>query len=125
MPEYSVFFDERNESKRIQVLKVYDVAYARSCYEEMDENALDFLANSLGFECLVDDEGVAFSFEDVEEEAREDGNLLSFFVVIEQTGKGRNPVYVSPDWPSAEKFAKDRLSGPLGIQFPSNRIAGN
>jgi hypothetical protein len=42
--------------------------------------------------------------------AREDGNMLSFFVVSEATGDSSKGVYVSPDWPSAEAFAKSRVT---------------
>ena len=35
MPQESIYFDEQTESKRVQVLKVYDAAYTRSCFEEM------------------------------------------------------------------------------------------
>ena len=44
------------------------------------------------------------------EQAREDGNLLSFFIVNETVGPHRESLYVSPDWPSAEAFAKERLA---------------
>jgi hypothetical protein len=43
------------------------------------------------------------------EAAREDGNLLSFFVLNEANGNVSESVYVSPDWPSAEAFAKKRI----------------
>jgi hypothetical protein len=44
------------------------------------------------------------------EHAREDGNLLSFFIVNETNGRHSESLYVSPDWPSAESYAKQRLS---------------
>jgi hypothetical protein len=50
------------------------------------------------------------AWEDIEEDAREDGNILSFFVVTEKRNGDEKPVYVSPDWPSAEIFAKSRLA---------------
>jgi hypothetical protein len=44
------------------------------------------------------------------EAAREDGNQLSFFVVIESDGKSSEYLDVSPDWPSAETFANKRIA---------------
>ena len=41
MPQLSIFLDKRTESKRVQVLKVYDAAYAHSCFDEMDEDAVE------------------------------------------------------------------------------------
>jgi hypothetical protein len=111
MPEQSIYFDEQKGSKRVQVLKVYDSAYARSCFEEMSDDALSVLSKSLDLASKYDaGEPLAdLAWEDVEEDAREDGNVLSFFVVIEETGDRRTPIYVSPDWPSAENFAKKRF----------------
>jgi hypothetical protein len=42
--------------------------------------------------------------------AREDGNLLSFFIVSEASGNASELLYVSADWPSAETFAKERIA---------------
>jgi hypothetical protein len=50
-----------------------------------------------------------FLWEELLEAAREDGNLLSFFVVNEAKGNVSESIYVSPDWPSAEAFAKKRI----------------
>jgi hypothetical protein len=46
MPQQSIYLDERTESNRVQVLKVYDRVFARSCFDEMDEPALAFLSAS-------------------------------------------------------------------------------
>lgn len=112
MPEQTIYFDERTESKRVQVLKTYDASYARSCFDEMYQDALSFLCNSLDLESKYElTEPVGdLVWEDVEKEAREDGNVLSFFVVVEETGDRPRPLYVSPDWPSAEAFAKRHLA---------------
>lgn len=111
MPQQSIYFDERTESKRVQVLKVYDAAYARSCFDEMDEDALAFLSKSLDLPSKYEltETGSEVAWEDVAEEAREDGNQLSFFVVVEERDNQPEPIYVSPDWPSAETFANTRL----------------
>src|SRR4051812_48301881 len=72
MPRESVFFDEPTEAKRVRVLKVYDAAYARACFEEMGEDALAFLSKSLdlGSKYELADSGSDVAWEDVEEEAR-------------------------------------------------------
>jgi hypothetical protein len=112
MPQQTTYFDERTESKRVQVLKTYDASYARSCFDEMDQDALSFLSSSFDLESKYEmTEPVGdLVWEDVEEEAREDRNVFSFFVVIEETGGRARPLYVSPDWPSAEAFAKRHLA---------------
>jgi hypothetical protein len=46
--------------------------------------------------------------------AREDGNLLSFFVVTTSTGRTSASVYVSPDWPSAEAVTKSLIGAASG-----------
>lgn len=111
MPRESVFFDERTDAKRVRVLKVYDAAYARACFDEMGEDALAFLSKSLdlGSKYELAETGLELAWEDVAEEAREDGNQLSFFVVLEEKDNHSQPIYVSPDWPSAERFASTRL----------------
>jgi hypothetical protein len=98
------------------VLKVYDAAYARSCFDEMDQNALAFLSESLdlGSKYELAEPVTGPTWEDLEDEAREDGNLLSFFVVMSEKDHQPRPVYVSADWPSAETFAK-RLTDKAGV----------
>jgi len=116
MPQQTVFLDKTTDAKRVQVLKVYDATYARSCFDEMDEDALAFLSESLdlGSKYELTEPVTDPTWEDLEEEAREDGNLLSFFVVISETAHQPRPVYVSADWPSAETFAK-RLTNNNGM----------
>ena len=86
----------------------------------MDEEAQQRLWESLkpeetydpsGLPSLGDPEGEgeAFLWDELLESAREDGNLLSFFIVTETVGRHTESLYVSPDWPSAESFAKGRL----------------
>jgi hypothetical protein len=112
MPQQSIYLDEQTKSTWVQVLKVYDSVYARSCFDEMDEPALAFLSASLRLANKYDrvEPAIQVAWEDVEEDAREDGNLFSFFVVTEKRNGNEKPVYVSPDWPSAEIFAKSRLA---------------
>jgi hypothetical protein len=44
------------------------------------------------------------------ESAREYGQEVSFFIVNETRDRRSESVWVSPDWPSAESFAKQRLA---------------
>jgi len=117
MPQQTVFFDERTDAKRVRVLKVYDAAYARSCFDEMNEEELAFLSKSLDLESNYDlpNPPVTLQWEDVEGEAREDGNLLSFFVVLEESGAISRPAFVSPDWPTSEAFARKSLVDPQDL----------
>lgn len=121
MPKQEVFFEQSAAGTRIEVLKSYDQSYAREAFSEMDEDALQALWAALKPEDIYDaaglpalndpaGEGEAFLWDELLEQAREDGNVLSFFIV-HQTVNGRSEdLYVSPDWPSAEAFAKQRLA---------------
>ncbi len=103
---------------RIEVLKSYDRAFARDAFGQMDESALAFLIRSLDpngddltLEIQTDGTDVAdLVWEEMEQSAREDWNAFSYFVVLERTSGKLKALYVSPDWPSAESFAKQRLA---------------
>lgn len=118
MPRQEVYFEQKTGERRVEVLKVYDRSYAREAFANMDEVAQKYLWNSLGINEKHDAEdlppidgpaGEDFLWEELLEESREDGNLLSFFVVNEVKGTVSESLYVSPDWPSAQAFAKQRL----------------
>ncbi|HMH16189.1 MAG TPA: hypothetical protein VK578_24040 [Edaphobacter sp.] len=118
MPKQEVFFEQQAGERRVEVLKTYDRGYAREAFDNMDEAAQLHLRNSLAIEETydpadvppVDDPGNAdFLWDEVLDSARESGNLLSFFVVNEDKGDSSESLYVSPDWPSAEAFAKQRI----------------
>lgn len=115
MPKQEVVFEQKTEDRHIEVLKVYDQAYTREAFGNMVETAREFLWNSLGIAENYDAADVPpindpgsedFLWDELVESAREDGNLLSFFVVNEYS----ESVYVSPDWQSAANFAKNRLA---------------
>jgi hypothetical protein len=119
MPPQEVFFEQKSGDRRIEVLKVYERSYAREAFGNMDEAARKFLWNALGINDTYDAADVPpidspaaedFLWEELLDAAREDGNLLSFFVVNEAKGRISESLYVSPDWPSAEAFAKRRLA---------------
>jgi hypothetical protein len=122
MPQQELFLREEAAGRVIEVLKTYDPAYAREVFEEMDDDAQSTLWNSLEIEHNYDSTDLPsptdpnrpdFLWDELMDSAREDvrldPNLRSFFVVNETRGKSPQSLYVSPDWPSAEKFAKNRL----------------
>jgi len=118
MPNQEVFFEQTSGNRHVEVRKIYDRNYAREAFLNMDEDAEAYLWHSLRFSEAYDaaevpppgdPAGEDFLWGELLDAAREDGNLLSFFVVNEGNGTASEPVYVSPDWPSAEAFAKKRV----------------
>ena len=128
MPKQETFFEEQNGSRQVTVLKSYDQGYARETFREMDSEAQKHLWAALKPEEIyepanlpklddpndVNGEAEAFLWDELLEQAREDGNLLSFFIVNETVGSHTEKLYVSPDWPSAESFAVSRLATIAG-----------
>ncbi len=115
MPQQELFFEQMIGNRRIEVLKTYDTAYTREAFGNMDGTAREFLWKALRIDetCEQGDippidsqDGMDFLWDTLLEESREDGNLLSFFIVTEATGTISKSLYVSPDWPSAESFAQ-------------------
>jgi hypothetical protein len=124
MPKQEVFFDELVSEVRIEVLKSYDQQYAHEAFNDMDEEALKTLWEALKPEEIYDPAGLpslenrdgdeqAFLWDELLEQAREDGNTLSFFIVSETLAGQSCSLYVSPDWPSAEAFAKKRVTSQV------------
>ena len=119
MPKQEIFFEQQVGDRRIEVLKSYDQVYAREAFQNMDAQAQQQLWDALKPEEIYEPSGLPTSDEEVEreaflwdellEQAREDGSLLSFFVVNETNGRRSESLYVSPDWPSAEAFAQKHL----------------
>jgi hypothetical protein len=122
MPQQEVFFEQVTGDRRIQVLKTYDPAYAREVFDEMDDDAQAMLWKSLAIEqtydiaalpAPTDPDRAGFLWDELMDSAREDvrlnPNLRSFFVVNEFREAAQQSLYVSADWPSAEKFARGRL----------------
>lgn len=124
MPKQETFFEQAAAGRRVKVFKTYDQAYAREAFSSMDEEAQRQLwavlkpeetydpaeLPTLGDPGDTDGEAEAFLWDELLEQAREDGNQLSFFVVNESAGGRSESLYVSPDWPSAEAYAKERLA---------------
>jgi hypothetical protein len=119
VPQQEVFFEQKTGNRLVEVLKVYDRGYAREVFGKMDGAAQTYLWSSLGINETYDaaelppihePSGEDFLWEELLEAAREDGNLLSFFIVNESEGSNSESLYVSPDWPSAEAYAKGRIT---------------
>ena len=58
-------------------------------------------------------DGADFLWDELLEAAREDGNVLSFFVVNESGSGFTKSLYIGPDWPSAEGIAMSLLVGDI------------
>ena len=121
MPQQELFYEQKTGNKRVEVIKTYDRSYAREVFTAMDGDALRMLAAALDIESnyeaadIPDPDGSEYEdflweelLEAGIEDVRLDPNLRSFFVVSESAdGKSRD-LYVSPDYPSAEGFARGR-----------------
>ena len=123
MPSQEIFFEQRVGNKRVEVLKTYDRAYAREVFDSIDSEARQALAAALELEKNYEPTDIPrpdssdyddFLWDELVEAAREDvrndPNLYSFFVVSETRLAQSQELYVSPDWPSAESFAKNLLA---------------
>ena len=119
MPQQEVFFEERVGDQLITVLKTYDRSYAREVFGKVDEVAMKRLATALEIEKNYDTEDIPdpagpdyqdFLWEELSEASLEDSRqsprVCSFFVVTETRDGKAKDLYVSPDWPSAEAYAK-------------------
>lgn len=123
MPRQQTFLNQQLAAGvRLKVLKTYDAGLAREAFEDMDEAAQAYLWKSLRMDENWEPEEFAGPdrtdalWDELSESAREDGNLLSFFIVTKSQGQKTASLYVSPDWPSAEAFASTR-SLPNTRQF--------
>lgn len=118
MPGQTTFFDEIIGGTRVEVLKSYDEAFAREAFEQMDAEALAFLARSLNVGDSNDVTGPNpgdpdysdFIWDELKDGAREDWNSFSYFIVAEESAGRTSSLFVSADWPTAEAFAKRRIS---------------
>ena len=119
MPKQEVLFEQESAGRRIELLKSYYQNYAREAFKNMDEDALQGLWNILKPEDIYDPAGLptprepeeraAFLWDELVEQAREDWQTHSFFIVNEMEGSRTESLWVSPDWPSAEAFARGLL----------------
>jgi len=130
MSKQETFFEQQDGEIKIEVLKSYDPGYAREVFRNMDDEALKQLWTVLEVENTYDaadlpslgqpdGAGEDFLWDELADSAREYGNELSFFIVNETRGKKSESLWVSPDWPSAEAFAKARLESLHGYEAGS------
>ena len=108
------FLERRRGANVIAVVKTYDQKYAREAFQDLNEAALGTLAHSLKLEDLYEREDIPstdnenyrdFLWDTLLEESREDGSVLSFFVVYREVDSTRENLLVTSDWPTAEAFA--------------------
>ena len=120
MPQQELFFEQKIGDRNIEILKTYDAACAREAFGDMDEAARAFLWKSLRIDGAYEKAdipsmqsagGEDFLWEELLEDSREDGNVLSFFLVSESKGTVSRSLYVAPEWPSAEAYAQNVLAG--------------
>ncbi len=122
MPRQESFLRESINGVEVEVLKTYDRAYARQVFDSIDEEATNALATALDVEGnyepgdIPDRNGSDYEdflwqelCEAAREDVRQDRNLYSFFIVSETQAGKTEDLYISPDWPSAEAFAQERL----------------
>ena len=123
MPKQEVFFEQREGNRRVDVLKTYDRSYAREVFNSTGEEARKALAEALQIHTnyepadIPDSDGSDYGdflweemCEAAREDVRQDPNLYSFFVVTETRAGKAEDLYIAPDWPSAEAFAKNRFA---------------
>jgi hypothetical protein len=122
MPRQEIFFERTAGNRRVEVLKTYDPLYAPEVFKGIDEEATAALAAALELDRNFEPADIPapdaleyddFLWEELYEAAREDvrndPNLYSFFIVSETSAGRTEDLYISPDWPSAEAFAKKRI----------------
>ncbi len=123
MPRQETFLRETANGVGVEVIKTYDRSYAQEVFRGMSAEALRALAATLSlaenYEASeIPDPNAAdyedFLWEEISggaiEDVRQSPTLSSFFVVVESKDGKSEELYVSPDWPSAEEFAKRRLA---------------
>jgi len=114
MPMQKTFLSRKVGMNRFAIVKTYDTYLARETFTDMNPLALDHLAKSLAIEEQYNPEDIPQSADDyrellwdeMAESAREDGQRCSFFVVTRTSLQIELPIYVSGDWPSAERYVQ-------------------
>jgi hypothetical protein len=122
MPRQETFLREAANGVEVEVLKTYDKSYAQEVFRGMSTEALEALAATLNLEGKYEDADIPapdatdyadFIWDEICEGAIEDvrqsPTLSSFFVVVETNAGKAEELYVTPDWPSAEVFARNRI----------------
>ena len=122
MPRQEIFLREAANGVEVEVLKTYDKSYAQEVFRGMSTEALEALAATLNLEGKYEVTDIPapdatdyadFIWDEICEGAIEDvrqsPTLNSFFVVVETNAGKAEELYVTPDWPSAEVFARNRI----------------
>jgi hypothetical protein len=118
MPIQETYLEQQSGLNHFQVIKSYDVAFAKEAFLGMDEDALEHLSTSLRLEENFEPEDIPaspaespdFLWEAMYDSATEEGHTRSFFIVRHSTPATDSFLYVSGDWPSAEAYVKRALS---------------
>jgi hypothetical protein len=126
MPRQEIFLREAANGVEVEVLKTYDKSYAQEVFRGMSTEALEALAATLNLEGKYEVTDIPapdatdyadFIWDEICEGAIEDVRqspvLNSFFVVVETIAGKSEELYVSPDWPSAEVFARKCIEDNL------------
>ena len=124
MPQQESFLRESANGTTVEVIKTYDKSYAREVFGSVGDEARKSLVMSLELATnyepadIPDPDGPDyddFLWQELCDAAREDVRqspiLFSFFVVTETKGGKAEDLYISADWPSAEKYAQNLLVG--------------
>lgn len=116
MPIQETYLEVPLAQGRALVIKTYDLRLTREAFDGLSANALDKLAVALRLDELYEAEDIPpfqspdyhdFLWGTLSDEANEDGQIKSFFIVLHESGgQSPQPLYVSADWPSAEAFVK-------------------
>jgi len=116
MPRQETLLEREVNGRQLQIVKSYDPVFARDAFEQMEPMALDFLKQRLDLESKYDSADLPLPgdpeyadalWEEIEEGAREDWNAFSYFIVLAASNGTSQPLFVSPDWPSAEAFCAE------------------
>lgn len=116
MPLQETYLEKPLSDGRALVIKTYDINLAHDAFRRIGDDALAHVVNALRLEDLFEADDIParsspdyaeFIWETLSDEAREDGNLKSFFILYREVqGRPLKPLYVSADWPSAEAFSQ-------------------
>lgn len=119
MPQQEVFLHEDRHGIVIEVLKTYDCSYAREVFGKIGDDSKRALAEALEIGANYDAADIPHAdspdfddmlWQELYEAAREDvrqyPSLYSFFVVTQSKTGVLDELYISPDWLSAEFFAR-------------------
>jgi hypothetical protein len=123
MPKQETFLSETANGVVVEVVKTYDRSYAREVFSVAGDGARKALATSLDIQKnyeqddIPDPDGSDYDdflwqelLDAAVEDVRQSPSLSSFFVVTETREGKTADIYISADWPSAETFARGRIT---------------